>query len=120
MARFGVRVGLLLVALGVVSSGCGQAKREVANLSGKVIFKGQPVPAGFINFMPDVVGGNRGEVKAFEIKDGVYDTAQGPSPGIYPGPNKIMISGFNGKPKMPLWPNGEQIFNPINLDLAVA
>jgi hypothetical protein len=119
MARFGVRAGLLLTAL-VVSGGCGQAKREVANLSGKVIFKGQPVPVGFINFMPDVVGGNRGEVKAFEIKDGVYDTAQGPSPGVYPGPNKVMISGFNGKPKMPLWPNGEQIFNPINLDVTVA
>jgi hypothetical protein len=49
----------------------------------------------------------------------VYDTAQGPNPGIYPGANKIMISGFNGKPK-PLWPQGVQIFNPINLDLTVA
>src|SRR5436309_5784041 len=118
--RFGVRAGLLLAALVVVSGGCGQAKREVANLSGKVMFKGQPVPLGFINFTPDVVGGNRGEVKAFEIKDGVYNTAEGPNPGVYPGANKIMISGFNGKPKMPLWPKGEQIFNPINLDLTVA
>jgi len=119
MARFGVRAGLLLAAAILVSGGCGPAKREIANLSGKVTFKGQPVPAGFINFMPDVAGGNRGEVKAFPIKDGVYDTAQGPNPGIYPGLNKIMISGFNGKPKMPLWPTGEQIFNPINLDLTV-
>ena len=60
-----------------------------------------------------------GEVKAFEIKDGVYDTNQGSRPGFYPGANKIMISGFTGKPKMPLWPKGEQIFNPINLDLTV-
>ena len=119
MARFGVRAALLTATLVVVSGGCGQAKREVANLSGKVTFKGQPVPAGFINFLPDVPRGNRGEVKAFEIKDGVYDTAQGPNPGIYPGANKIMISGFNGKPK-PLWPQGVQIFNPINLDLTVA
>ena len=42
------------------------------------------------------------------------------NPGIYPGANKIMISGFTGKPKLPLWPKGEQIFNPINLDLTVA
>ena len=104
MLRFGLRAGLLMAALVVVSSGCGQPSREVANLSGKVMFKGQPVPVGFINFMPDVTGGNRGEVRAFEIKDGVYNTADGSSPGIFPGPNKIMISGFNGKPKMPLWP----------------
>jgi len=118
--RFGVRAGLLLAALTMVSGGCGQPKREVAHLSGKVMFKGQPVPVGFINFMPDVTGGNRGEIRAFEIKDGVYNTAEGSSPGIFPGPNKIMISGFNGKPKMPLWPKGEQIFNSINLDLTVA
>jgi hypothetical protein len=117
--RFGIRAGLLLMAMVVVSGGCGQAKREVANLSGKVIFKGQPVPVGFINFTPDVVGGNRGEVKAFEIKDGVYNTAEGPNPGIYPGANKVMISGFNGKAKA-LWPKGEQIFNPINQDVTVA
>src|SRR5436305_11332915 len=120
MARFGVRAGLLVAALVMVSpSGCGQAQREIANLSGKVMFKGLPVPAGFINFMPDVVGGNRGEVKAFEIKDGVYNTAEGPNPGIYPGVNKVMISGFNGQAKA-LWPKGEQIFNPINLDLTVS
>jgi hypothetical protein len=120
MARFAVRAGLLLAAAVLVSGGCGQAKREVAHLSGMVMFKGQPVPVGFINFVPDVTGGNRGEVKAFEIKDGVYNTAEGPNPGVYPGPNKIMISGFTGKPKLPLWPKGEQIFNPINLDLTVA
>jgi len=120
MARFGIRATLIMAALVVVSGGCGQAKREVANLSGKVTFKGLPLPVGFINFMPDVTGGNRGEVKGFEIKDGVYNTAEGPNPGIYPGPNKIMISGFDGKPKMPLWPKGQQIINPINLELTVA
>jgi hypothetical protein len=120
MARFGVRAGLLLAAMVLASGGCGQAKREVANLSGKVTFKGQPLPVGFINFMPDVAGGNRGEVKGFEIKDGVYNTAEGTNPGIYPGPNKVMISGFNGKPKMPLWPKGEQIINPFTVELTVA
>lgn len=117
--RFGVRAALLLAAMVVASGGCGQAKREVAHLSGKVIFKGQPVPVGFINFTPDVAGGNRGEVRAFEIKDGVYNTAEGPTPGVYPGANKVMISGFDGKAKA-LWPKGVQIFNPINLDITVA
>lgn len=113
-----LRTGVLLIAI-LAIAGCGRGKRETANLSGKVSFKGQPVPEGFINFLPDVPGGNKGEVKGFPIKDGVYDTAQGKNPGIYPGANKIMVSGFNGKAKQ-LWPQGEQIFNPIESDLTVA
>lgn len=119
MVRFGLRMGLLLAAILLVSSGCGSSQRKTGNLSGKVTFKGQPVPEGFINFMPDVPGGNSGEVKGFPIKEGQYNTAQGSNPGIYPGANKVMISGFNGKPKA-LFPQGEQIFNPIDLPLTVA
>src|SRR4051794_35364302 len=120
MARLGVRAGLLLAAAVLAAAGGGEGKRGTAHLSGEGAFKGQPVPAGFINFMPDVASGNRGEVRAFEIKDGVYNTADGTTPGVFPGVNKVMISGFTGVPKMPLWPKGEQIFNPINLDLTVA
>ena len=108
----------MFAAILVVSSGCGEAKRDILNLSGKVTFKGQPVPAGYINFMPDITGGNKGEVKGFPIKDGIYNTAEGTNPGIYPGKNKVMISGFNGKAKK-LWPNGEQIFNPIEMEVSV-
>jgi hypothetical protein len=61
----------------------------------------------------------QGRGKGFPIKDGAYNTATGQNPGIYPGANKVWISGFNGKPKN-LWPKGEQIFNPIELDLTVA
>ena len=48
--------------------------------------------------MPDVPGGNRGEVKSFPIKNGAYNTADGADPGVYPGANVIRISGFDGKP----------------------
>jgi hypothetical protein len=99
----------------LVTAGCGSNKRTVAQMSGKVTFKGKPVPTGFINFMPDVTAGNAGEVKAFPIVDGVYNTAEGENPGIYPGTNKVMISGFDGKPQGDLWPKGKQIFNPIDL-----
>src|SRR5262245_15346912 len=119
MFRVGLRAGLLLTAVALLLAGCGAPQRKVANLSGKVTFKGQPVPEGFINFLPDVPGGNRGEAKGFPIKNGEYNTATGQNPGVYPGANKVLISGFNGKPKN-LWPQGEQIFNPIELDLTVA
>lgn len=107
----GVTLALLIWA----AAGCGGGtKRDTVNLVGKVTFKGQPVPAGFINFTPDVPGGNSGEVKGFPIVNGLYDTAQGDNPGIYAGANMVQISGFDGKAQK-LWPQGKQIFNPVEL-----
>lgn len=112
-ARFWSLLSLPVIMVSLC--GCGEKPRTVAQMSGKVTFKGKPVPAGFINFLPDVTGGNAGEVKAFPIVDGAYNTADGDNPGIYPGVNRIMISGFDGKPRGDLWPKGQQIFNPIDL-----
>jgi hypothetical protein len=103
----------------LVAFGCGESKKPTVNVKGTVSFKGKPVPAGFINFMPDVMGGNSGEVKGFEIIDGVYDTSKGSSPGVYAGQNTITISGFDGK-KLNQWPKGKQIFNPIELKESVS
>ncbi|MGL4549954.1 MAG: hypothetical protein ACRC33_02100 [Gemmataceae bacterium] len=119
MRQMVIRAATCAALVVLAAGGCGGNKRPVVNLSGKVTFKGDPVPAGFINFMPDVTGGNAGEVKGFEIVDGTYDTAKGPNPGVYPGANKIMLSGFDGK-AVKLWPKGKQIFNPIELTETVA
>ena len=118
------RATLVLVAAGLLGSdGCGPPKRELANLSGKITLNGKPVPTGFINFSPDVQGGNTGESRGFEIKDGVYDTAAGPNPGIYPGANKIYIQGFDGKVpegrNADFWPKGKQVMNPYTFDLKI-
>jgi hypothetical protein len=69
--------------------------------------------------MPEVTGGNRGEVKSFPIKDGLYNTADGANPGVYPGTNVVRISGFDGKPAK-FFPDGKQIFNPVELKETVA
>jgi hypothetical protein len=108
------RLGLFALGLAVIVVGCGDAKRSTINVSGKVTFRGKAVPAGFINFMPDFAAGNKGEVKGFEIVDGVYDTAKGSNPGIYPGANVVTISGFDGV-KQNMWPKGKQIFNPVEM-----
>jgi hypothetical protein len=110
---------VLLLGLSGLAFGCGGGKRATVNVSGTVTFKGKPVPQGFINFMPDLAGGNTGEVKGFPIVDGAYNTAEGSSPGIYAGANVISISGFDGK-KQNLWPKGKQIFNPIELKETVS
>jgi hypothetical protein len=52
--------------------GCGSDSGH--RVSGKVMFKGQPVPGGKIYFMPDGAKGNQGATGFADIKDGMYDT----------------------------------------------
>jgi hypothetical protein len=110
-AAWGFACGAILMIL--VAAGCSRESPK-GQLSGKALFKTQPVPAGWISFMPDTTAGNRGTVKVAQIKDGMYNTALEPDPGIYPGATVIRIAGFDGK-KQPFFPQGKQIFNPVEL-----
>jgi len=62
--------------------GCGA---KGSHVSGKVTFKGKPVPEGKVYFLPDAAAGNRGTPGYADIKNGAYDTGaeggQAPSPG---------------------------------------
>jgi hypothetical protein len=103
---------VLALAAGV---GC-SSEPPLGQLSGKVTFKGQPVPAGWISFTPEA---GKGSVRVCQIKDGAYDSSQsGDPPGINPGKNQVKIAGFDGK-KIPFWGQGKQIFNPIDLEYDV-
>jgi len=98
--------------------GCTPAPKPV-QLSGKVTFKGQPVPAGYITFMPDVGNGNRGTTKLIRIKDGVYDSSQEPpDQSLTPGAYQVRIAGFDGQ-VLPRFNQGKQIFNPVEESLVV-
>lgn len=92
--------------------GC-TAGPPLSHVSGKVVFKGEPVPAGWISFTPDVGAGGLGPVKVFQIKDGAYNSAKEDPNGLSPGPYLLKIAGFDGK-KIPLWGQGKQIFNPVD------
>jgi hypothetical protein len=106
------RVALIVL---VIFAGC-TPKPKMAQLSGKVTFKGQPVPAGFISFTPDI---GKGEIRVLQIKDGVYDSAQQTPPGMPPGHYMLRISGFDGV-KIPRWGQGKQIFNEwIDIDFTI-
>lgn len=107
-------VATLALCLGL---GCGSGQPR-ADLSGTVTFKGSPVPEGFLSFAPNVSSGGKGEVKVLQIKDGKFDSKTDQFPGLIPGPMKVRIAGFNGK-KEKFWPQGKQIFNPIELDFTV-
>jgi hypothetical protein len=98
--------GAVVLAL---AAGC-SSEPPMAQISGTVTFKGQPVPAGWISFTPDAT---KGSVRVCQIKDGVYDSSKEGQPGVYPGKNLVKIAGFDGK-KIPFWGQGKQIFNPID------
>ncbi|MBI3464599.1 MAG: hypothetical protein HY000_16330 [Planctomycetes bacterium] len=106
---------LLLAVSFVIATGCSSSGPEPSHLSGKVTFKGQPVPAGYISFEPDLTVG--GQIKVLQIKDGVFDSAKEvPSPesepGLRPGTYQIRIAGFDGK-RIPFFGQGKQIFNEL-------
>lgn len=97
-------------AVALAATGCGPSGPKLVALSGTVTFKGEPVPAGYISFLPPSGGGTQ---RVVQIKDGKYDTAemQGEK-GVHPGPCTVTIAGFNGK-KEKFYGQGKQIFNPV-------
>jgi hypothetical protein len=101
----------------LLAAGC-SAKPQPSQLSGKVTFRGEPVPAGYISFTPDVAKGGLGQIKVLQIKGGVYDSAKEGEPGINPGAYLIKIAGFDGK-KIPMFGQGKQIFNPVDDEFTV-
>jgi hypothetical protein len=72
--------------------GCGDSAYRV---SGKVTFKGQPIPEGRIFFIPDSSKGNKGPTGSAEIKDGQYDTAGPNGKGSIGGPMMIRIEAWD-------------------------
>ena len=103
---------IVVVPLLLITVGCSPAPKTV-QLSGKVTFKGQPVPAGYITFMPDVGNGNSGSTKLLRIKDGIYDSStEPPDQALTPGAYQLRIAGFDGQVQ-PRFNQGKQIFNPV-------
>lgn len=92
---------LLTLLASLVCLGCGGD--GTYRVSGKVTFKGQPVPAGKIYFMPDSSQGNSGPTGYADIKDGTYDTSLKGSVGCPPGAVIIAVEGIdpNSPPDKP-------------------
>ncbi len=106
----------------VLFVGC-NSKSGTTEISGTVTFKGAPIPAGDVTFMPDVsIAG--GQMKMYMVKEGKYDskvdTGNGVVPGgLLPGKYKVRINGYDGK-QIPMYYSGKQIFNAIELEIEVA
>ena len=75
---------------------CGTSGPSRYQVSGKVTYKGQPVPAGRILFQPDESRGNHGPPAGATISEGRYETSPQMSP--IGGPHIVTISGNAAKP----------------------
>ncbi|MBN9522675.1 hypothetical protein J0H58_29830 [bacterium] len=93
-----VRRFLPVAAVVVLAFGCGPGSKGY-RVTGRVTFKGQPVPVGKIYFTPDASKGNTGPTGYADIKDGAYDTSVAGGMGFVGGPVVIEIEGFDPNAK---------------------
>lgn len=101
-----------IVRAGVVASlvfaiGCGG--RGEQQISGKITFAGQPVPAGKIYFAPDSTKGNSGASGWAIIVDGAFDTKTEGGRGLSPGANRLTIEGIDPNAPPPKGPGAEDV-----------
>lgn len=106
LRRFAAALPVSVTAC-VLMVGCGGPK--LYDVSGRVSYDGQPLPAGVIYFDPDVTKKNDGPQGYAIIKDGAYSTATKGGRGIAGGPHVVRIEGFDGKPGAEL-PLGKPLF----------
>lgn len=101
---------LLLLALATLLGCGGESGPPRYDVSGVVTYKGQPIPAGTIQFNPDASKNNRGPSGAATIKDGKFDTAL-EGRGTIGGPHRVLIEAYDGnaQPELEL-PHGRPLF----------
>jgi len=88
-----IGLGLLPAVACFLAIGCGGEKTY--RVSGKVTFKGQPIPEGRILFMPDTTKGNKGPAGSAEIKNGQYDTGAEGGKGVIGGAMTVQIEAWD-------------------------
>jgi hypothetical protein len=87
---------IAVVLLSGLAIGCGSDKG--GRVSGKVTFKGQPVPAGKVYIKPDSSKGNSGQTGFASITNGTYDTAAAGGQGGPSGAVIISVEGIDPNP----------------------
>ncbi|MEN6335103.1 MAG: hypothetical protein ABFE01_12640 [Phycisphaerales bacterium] len=87
----------LAALLPLLTLGCsGQSGPATYELSGKVLYNGNPVPAGEVSFQPDGSQGNAGPGCIATITSGQYKTE--PGTGVVGGAYIVRIVGYDGVP----------------------
>lgn len=85
---------MLFAALLPLALGCGGDTDGAVRVSGKVTFKGKPVPHGRVYFDADQSKNPGGQQGYADIVDGTYDTAKGGKPPSV-GSVTVRVEGLN-------------------------
>jgi hypothetical protein len=97
---------ILPVLVACLALGCGGDGSH--RVSGTITFKGQPVPAGKIYFIPDGSKDNKGPTGFADIRNGSYDTSAAGGKGAVAGPVIIAVEGHDpSAPPAKADPSGE-------------
>jgi hypothetical protein len=83
------------LALGLVL-GCGDSGPKRNRVSGKITFKGEPIPYGDVTITPDDAKKNSGAQGIANIRGGVYDTSAAGGKGYGGGPAIMRVTGLSG------------------------
>ena len=85
---------ILAALLGVAVVGCGPDKPKLVTVTGKVVFKNEPLTAGSIWFVPDSGNAYQGEKPSCQLQlDGSFTMRTYPfGDGVPPGAYKVMLS----------------------------
>ena len=85
---------ILAALLGVAVVGCGPDKPKLVTVTGKVVFKNEPLTAGSIWFVPDLGNAYQGEKPSCQLQlDGSFTMRTYPfGDGVPPGAYKVMLS----------------------------
>lgn len=98
MQRFFSRAALVLCGVACAAAlGCGGGGGT--RMTGKVTFKGAPVPAGKVYFIPDGAKGGKGATGFADIKNGEYDTGLPGGLGAPAGPVIVAVEGLDPSAK---------------------
>lgn len=84
-------LGCLLIA------GCGRKAPTLNQVTGKVTFKGSPLPGGLIVFSPDTSRGESGRIAFSKIQsDGTYILQTGDDKGAASGWYRVTVASLAG------------------------
>ncbi|PQO33037.1 hypothetical protein [Blastopirellula marina] len=101
---------LFLVGMAPLALGCGASNDlKTYPISGTVMFKDKPVPAGSITLIPDASNGSGGAAVSLDIIDGKFDSELADR-GHIGGKHMVNIVGLDGNGDGDLFPKGQMLF----------
>lgn len=89
-----IPAAITLVIVLVAATGCGSRGPARYDISGTVTFRGEPVPAGSIMFIPTGTAAGEQPVGFCTFREGDFESKAGRSPGT--GSYRAVITGCDG------------------------